>query len=73
MRNRPWFALMAITALKTGCRLPILTNGTKDQIVQFIPPHLANVTLTRYINTPLPPLIEEKSPEDDEPQVYDIF
>ena len=73
MRNRPWFALMAITALRTGCRLPLRTDGTKDQVVRFIPSHLANVNLKRYINTPLPPVVEEKSPDDDEPQVYDIF
>lgn len=73
--NRPWFALMAITALRTGCRLPILVNGNEKQIVRFIPKDLANVMMRKYIHTPLPPITETEGEtrSDSQPEVYDIY
>lgn len=73
MRNRPWFALMAITALKTGSKLPIET-WTKNQKVQFIPSELASLEFEKNVYTPEPLIITEKSSEKEiEPEVYDIY
>lgn len=63
---------MAVTALKTGCRLPIgIKPGAPKEIVQFIPPDLASVQPRKYIHTPLPPLLEE--PGEAEPEVNDVY
>jgi hypothetical protein len=66
---------MAITALRTGCRLPILVNGNEKQIVRFIPKDLANVMMRKYIHTPLPPITETEGEtrSDSQPEVYDIY
>lgn len=74
MRNRPWFALMAITALRTGCRLPIdIKLGAQKEIVRYIPSNLQNVQPRNYVHTPMPPLLEENGDAEDEPQVYDVY
>jgi hypothetical protein len=66
---------MAITALRTGCRLPILINAKEKQIVRFIPSDLVNVVQRKHIHTPLPPIQEEDRgvPSDSEPEILDIY
>ena len=70
--NRPWFALLAITALRTGANLPLKIHGTfKKEKVQFVPPTLYLVQF-KEIRTPLPRILEEAALET-EPEVYDVY
>lgn len=75
MRNRPWFALMAITALRSGAKLPIrIDPNIKDERVRRIPKGLENIVPRQYIHTPLPPLCESSLEDDEqEPEVYDVY
>lgn len=72
--NRPWFALLAITALRTGAKLPLRTHGeyVKER-VKFVPPTLCLVQFKDII-TPLPRIIEGAALEiEPEPEVYDVY
>lgn len=63
---------MAITALRSGCKLPIsIDPSVKNQIVCRIPDGLENVAPRRYIHTPMPPISEAK--QEDEPEVFDVY
>jgi hypothetical protein len=69
---------MAVTALKTGCKLPIRVQGTKSQIVRFVPPELASLSMQRHVYAPEPYArlvseVEVQIVEEKEPQVYDIY
>lgn len=64
---------MAITALRSGAKLPISINPKrKDQIVVRIPPGLEDVLECRHIHVPPPPPLTTVQ-ETDEPEVYDVY
>lgn len=69
---------MAITALKTGCKLPIRIHGKyKKEIPRFIPDELMRVTCVSSVLTPMPRIIEdtpyEQPKEESPPKVYDVY
>lgn len=66
LRNRPWFALLAITALKTGARLPIVASEEGKpphpkykEVVRFIPKSVNLLKLDQHFHTPELPTIQE--------------
>lgn len=79
LRTRSWFALMAITALRTGATLPIRVFPTgvqppadQQQRVRYIPVALRKVQLVKHVRIPLIalPSISEEEPLE-EPEVYE--
>ena len=76
LRTRPWYSLLAITAIKTGAKLPIVLSPTgkpppaySKQIVKKIPPSL-NVKVVQHVCIPII-TPDEKSYSDSEPDTFE--
>ena len=78
LRTRPWFGLLARTAIKTGAKLPIIASArgcppqsTVKQVVLFDP----RIVIQRisYITIPEPTLYNASSilAEEGEPEVFE--
>jgi hypothetical protein len=75
LRNRPWYALLAITAIKTGATLPIRLSEkgkpppqNETQIVKQIPSSLT-VEIVKYIS--IPHIYPDSASTDSEPEVFE--
>jgi hypothetical protein len=73
--NRPWFALLAITALKTGARLPIKVFPARvcppkkfKEIVRVLPDDLKQV---RFVNSLTAPFKVEAQELTEPTEVYE--
>lgn len=70
LRTRPWFALMAITALKTGAKLPISIEPTDKSCRPVkIPPSLQLITIKEFIQ--INPPNEKTTDIDNEPEAFE--
>lgn len=83
LRNRPWFALMAITALKSGAKLPLRPSESgkpphrKYKEVVKVIPNVSVYSLQPPLFCPTPPSqtvmeVASSSPEEEpEPVVFE--
>jgi hypothetical protein len=76
LRNRPWFTLMAITAIKSGAKLPIRPSETgkpptlkNKEVVQKIP-DIKIYSLHPSLHCPSPFQTSKVVPEEDEPEAF---
>lgn len=76
LRSRSWFALLAITAIRMGAKLPIKVFPTHVkpskkymQTVQYIPADLQKVSVVSFIRIPFyKPITQD---DDTEPEAYE--
>lgn len=71
VRTRRWFSLMAITAIRTGAKLPIrIFQDKKDCIPLFVPQSLRNVIYVSNIHIQEPPPLKTIEEEEEEPTPF---
>lgn len=71
LRTRRWFSLMAITAIRTGAKLPIrISDENKECVPLYIPTTFTNFIYVSKVHIGPPPTLPQDMDEDKEPDAY---